>query len=433
MSALEDILRREFFGIKLGLDAMRALCRALDEPQRTSPCVLIAGTNGKGSVAAMTSTALRAAGWRVGRYTSPHLVSLRERFAVDEAAAADDELEASAAVVTDAEARLRATGAVAAPMTFFELATATAFEHFRRRRVDVAVYEVGMGGRLDATNVASPAAGAITTIAVDHAAHLGDSVARIAYEKAGIVRANTPLVVGRLPADARAVVQRVAGDAGATLVEAHAGVVLSAELDGAGHTRVRLATPRHDYGTVTLALRGRHQADNAVVAVRLLEVLADTTPLRAGAEAIATGLTDARWAGRLDLRRTAGGQSILLDAAHNPAGTEALVGYLREAGMAPLPVVFGVMRDKDVVPMLRTLAPAATRLVLTQASTSRARPAAELCTLAASAGLAVPALAIASPAQAVREALAHAACVCVTGSIVLVGDVIRALEGADGA
>jgi dihydrofolate synthase/folylpolyglutamate synthase len=428
MSALEDILQREFFGIKLGLDSMRTLCGALGHPQLSAPAIIVAGTNGKGSVTAMAATALRVAGWRVARYTSPHLVSLHERFVVNERPAGETGLEEAAAAVLAAEARERAAGAIAAPMTFFELTTATAFEYFRRQRVDVAVYEVGMGGRFDATNVVSPVACAITTVDFDHMAHLGDTLARIAFEKAGIVRPGVPVVVGRLPAEADVVVREVADTARAPFIHAYDEADAFAELDAAGRTRLRLATAHHDYGTVTLALRGLHQADNAVVATRLLEVLDGSGSVHVGADAILAGLATARWPGRLDLRHTPGGQSILLDAAHNPAGAGALARYLRETGMAPLPIVFGVMRDKDAVPMLEALAPVASRLVFTAAATTRARPPAELASLATAAGVAVGSVTVADPAGAVREALSDAPGVCVTGSIVLVGDVLRALE-----
>jgi dihydrofolate synthase/folylpolyglutamate synthase len=432
MSALDGILQREFFGIKLGLDSMRALCRALGDPQLASPTIIVAGTNGKGSVVAMAATALQAAGWRVGRYTSPHLVSLNERFCVDSVPADEAGLERAAAVVLETEARERGAGRIAGPMTFFELTTATAFEYFRRQHVDIAVHEVGMGGRFDATNVVSPAAAAITTVDLDHVDHLGDTIARIAFEKAGIIKPGVPVVTGRLPAEADAVVARVAEGVRAPLIRAQDGVLASAALDAEGRTRLRLATGRHDYGTLALALRGLHQADNAVLAARLLETVHEVTATRVGPGAIASGLTTARWPGRLDLRRTRSGGSVLFDAAHNPAGAAALAGYLGDTGMAPLPIVFGVMRDKDASPMLEALGPVASRLVFTQAGTTRARPASDLPRLA---GDVCPGLATAvvrDPAQAVCEALGHADRICVTGSIVLVGDVLRALE-AQGA
>jgi dihydrofolate synthase/folylpolyglutamate synthase len=430
MHALEEILRREFFGIKLGLDPMRALCDALGSPHLASPTVIVAGTNGKGSVTAMIATALQAAGWRVGRYTSPHLTELRERFAVDGTPAADADLETAAEAVLAAEGALRLSGVVRSPMTFFELTTATAFEHFRRSRVDVAVVEVGLGGRLDATNVVSPVVSAITNIDLDHVEHLGDTLAKIALEKAGVMRAGTPAVVGVLPPEARAVVEGAAWSLGAPLVEAMEGVSTSSALDDAGLTRLRLATPERDYGTVTLSLRGAHQVGNAIVAVRVLEVLRRASPLRVSAEAVRHGLEATRWAGRLDVRHVGDGRSVLFDAAHNPAGAAALARYVRDTRMAPLPVVFGVMRDKDAAPMLRALSDVASVFVFTQAATRRACPAEALPGVARAAGVSVSGLVAAAPAEALRLAWQHATRVCVTGSIFLVGDVLRLMPSA---
>ena len=425
MSALSEILQREFFGIKLGLDSMRVLCGVLGEPQRAAPCALVAGTNGKGSVTAMAATAIQAAGYSVGRYTSPHLVSLRERFVVDGTPVDEATIEAAGAAVLEAEAAGRASGAISAPMTFFELTTATAFEVFRRLSVEAVVYEVGLGGRFDATNVVSPAVCAITTIGLDHVVHLGDTLAAIAFEKAGIAREGVPLVTGALPPEAGEVVMRVAAERGAPVVEAHAGGRRAASIGGDGRTVLDLATPVRDYGPVTLALRGRHQVDNAVVATRLVEEFARITGLAIGRDAVAAGLGRARWPGRLDLRATPDGREVLLDAAHNPEGAASLAEYLSESGLAPLPIVFGVMRDKDAAPMLRALAPVATRFVFTQASTSRARNAADLPALASAAGVDVPAVIAPAPVTAVREALRDAPRACVAGSIFLVGDVLR--------
>ena len=430
MHALEEILRREFFGIKLGLDSMRALCDALGSPQLASPTIIVAGTNGKGSVTAMIATALQAAGWRVGRYTSPHLVDLRERFWVDGTLAADAALEAAGDAVLAAEAALRTSGVVGSPMTFFELTTATAFEHFRRSRVDVAVIEVGLGGRFDATNVVSPAISVITNIDVDHVEHLGDTLAKIAFEKAGVMRAGVPAVLGTLPPEARAVVERTGSSLGAPLIEAMDGIATSAALDDSGRTRLRLATAERDYGAVTLSLRGSHQVGNAIVAVRVLEVLDRASPLRVPPDAVRHGLEATEWAGRLDLRDAGDGRSVLFDAAHNPAGASALARYVREADMAPLPLVFGAMRDKDAGAMLRALADVTALFVFTQASTRRACPANELPDVARAAGVSVRSLVAATPGEALQVAWQHAPRVGVTGSIFLVGDVLRLMSSS---
>jgi dihydrofolate synthase/folylpolyglutamate synthase len=430
MSALDEIFRRESFGIKLGLASMRALCAELGDPQARFPSILVAGTNGKGSVTAMLSAGLRAAGWRTGQYTSPHLVSVNERFVIDGAEAGDDVLEEAAGIVLAAEGRCRADGRVAAPMTFFELTTAVAFEHFRRDRVDAAVVEVGLGGRFDATNVVSPVVSVITTIDFDHMAHLGHSLSQIAREKAGIMRAGVPVVTGVSDGEAAAEIRAAAAEARAPLIAARDGVTAASSLDETGRTRLRLRTPARDYGELTLALRGAHQVGNAIVALRALESVDQATPLRVPPAAIVEGLTRARWPGRLDVRHLPGGRTLILDAAHNPAGASALADYLRDTGQAPLPIVFGVMGDKDVTPMLRQLAPLASLLVFTQVETRRARAADSLPAAARAAGVHVRPVVVPDPGQAIEEAWRAAPGICVTGSIFLIGEILRRL-GAD--
>lgn len=446
MSALDEVFAREFFGIKLGLEPMRALCAGLGHPERASPTVIVAGTNGKGSVSAITARALTAAGYRTARYTSPHLTSIAERFVVDGRRLAMAEIEAAAAAALAAEARGRSTGAIPGPMTFFELTTATAFEAFRRAGAEVSVVEVGLGGRLDATNVVSPAASAITTIDFDHQEHLGDTLAKIAGEKAGVVRPGIPLITGVTAEEPLAVIREAARRAGAPLVEAPRDSIADWALEADGRTRLELWTPRARYGPLVLALRGAHQVANAMVAVRLLESLRLPAPAGATAgpdraagareagtpvprAAILEGLAGATWPGRLDLRALPDGREVLLDAAHNPSGAASLAAYLRAAGMAPLPIVFGVMRDKACDAMLRALAPVASRFVFTEAATARARPAAELPGLARAAGLDVPCEVVTRPADAMAAAWRVARRICVCGSIFLVGDVLAAGVG----
>ncbi len=200
----------EFFGIKLGLDTITAILDQLGQPHRTYPVIHIAGTNGKGSVASMVSHALTAAGHRTGRYTSPHLVTLEERFAIDGASVPADHFDAALGRVRAAVERLAERGGLSVEPTFFEVTTAVAFEIFRDLTVDVAVVEVGLGGRLDATNVVAPEITAITTVDRDHEAQLGTSIAAIAREKAGIIKAGVPVVVGAMNDEASEVIASMA-------------------------------------------------------------------------------------------------------------------------------------------------------------------------------------------------------------------------------
>ena len=224
---------------------------------------------------------------------------------------------------------LLAKGSLESPPTFFEVTTAIAFEIFRRARVEVAVLEVGLGGRLDSTNIVQPIAAAITSIDFDHEQYLGNTLAAIAAEKAGVIRRGIPVVVGPVPAEARDVVVSMCELSGAEFVEADAGVRIESTSDD-GRTSIRITTPRRDYGWVPLGLRGDHQVPNALVAVRLLEELERQLPLTAAA--ITAGIRDVRWPGRLQMLELPGGRRVLLDAAHNPAGAWALA-RLSEAGV----------------------------------------------------------------------------------------------------
>jgi dihydrofolate synthase/folylpolyglutamate synthase len=419
VTPLEYLLSLEQFGIKLGLDHVRIVCTALGDPHLAYPTLLIGGTNGKGSVAAMVDRALRAAGLRTGRYTSPHLTSVRERFAIDGRPVAAAELERAAGAVAGAIRDRLADGRLDAPPTFFEATTAAAFDIFREARVDLAVLEVGLGGRLDATNIAEPRSVAITSVDYDHEQQLGGSLASIAFEKAGIIKPDRPVVVGPLVEEARTVIADVAVERRATLVNATEGVVVEANESG-GDIDVRFRTPERTYPRVRLGLRGRHQVTNALVAVRLLETL-EAQGMGIGAEAIVAGLRDPAWPGRLEWIEAPGGR-LLLDAAHNPAGALSLARYLSTVPPR-MPLVFGAAKDKNVGGMLDALQGAFTRLIATQASTARAMRAEEV---AARARAAAPAAVIRvqpDPLEAVAEALADAGRACVAGSIYLVGDV----------
>ena len=264
---------------------------------------------------------------------------------------------------------LIARGSLEAPPTFFEVTTAIAFELFKRAGVTIAVLEVGLGGRLDSTNIVQPIAAAITSIDFDHEQYLGHTLAAIAAEKAGVIRRDIPVVVGPVPMEARDVLVAMCDLAGAEFIEADADSRIDSKIED-GRTIVRLVTPIRDYGWVPLGLRGDHQMPNAVVAVRLLEELGRLMPVPA--ESIIAGIRDVRWAGRLQMIELPGGRRVLLDAAHNPAGAWALASYLKREFPEPLPIVFGAMRDKDVALMLKHLLPAASMMVMTEPATPRA-------------------------------------------------------------
>jgi dihydrofolate synthase/folylpolyglutamate synthase len=424
---LQRLYALETFGIKLGLDNITRLCEALGHPERAFTSIHVAGTNGKGSVTAMAHAALVASGVRAARYTSPHLVRLNERFVVGASAVSDPDLERAATDVLDVADRLLADGTLSAPPTFFEATTALAFVLFERARVEVAVLEVGLGGRFDATNVIAPVAGAITSIGLDHQQQLGNTLASIAFEKAGIIKPGMTVVAGSLPADADEVVRRVAAERGARLVAAGEGVVARTTFDG-GRVTLDLRTPAHEYGSVPLALRGAHQAENALVAVRLLEAARERgVPLVF--DAIAHGLAHAEWPARLERIDLEGGRSVLIDAAHNPDGALALARYLERWHPDRPPLVFAAMRDKDVDGLLRALLPVTRTVVVTAPATKRAESPDALAARIRVIDPRRRVLVEPDPRQAVARALAEAPLACVAGSIFLAGAVREALGG----
>ena len=310
----------------------------------------------------------------------------------------------------DAIDSLRADGGLEVQPTFFEVTTAIAFELFRRAGVEVAVLEVGLGGRLDATNVIAPphvAATAITSIAFEHQKYLGTTLGEIAFEKAGIIKPGVPVVVGPLEPEAAAVIERVARERGAELIRA-AAADCERLRDSASRVRISGRTRRSRFA--------------------LLQIL-DANGIRVPAHAIADGLADPQWPGRLETRRLADGRELLLDAAHNPAGAAALASYLMTDGGAVRPMVFAAMRDKDVAGMFTSLLPAVSHLVVTRASNARS---AEPETLAGHARAIAPGLPIAIEpvvADALAAAWRDSPRIVVAGSIFLLGDVIKLIDG----
>jgi dihydrofolate synthase/folylpolyglutamate synthase len=352
---------RSQLGVKFGLETMRLLLESLGRPERAYPTLLVAGTNGKGSVVAYTDAALRAAGLRPGRYTSPHLVRANERIAVAGRAVTDAELASAIRRVREAAEGLVRSRRLRAHPTYFEVMTAAALEHFRRRRVDVAVLEVGMGGRLDATNAVEPLVSAIVSVDYDHQEFLGTTLRAIATEKAGVLRAGRTTVLGPLPEEARRAIAARGRAVGARLVPARRGV----RVRGSGKA-LDVRTPGRRYRAL-VPLPGAHQRANLLVALRLLEE-AKAAGLRFNLGRAARGISETRWPGRLE--RVEGDPPLLLDGAHNPAGARALGAYL--GGRGPYVLLFGVMADKDVRGMARALFPPAIAIVLTRPRGTRA-------------------------------------------------------------
>ena len=378
--------------MRFGLERMQRALDALGRPERTFPVLHVGGTNGKGSACAMAAAALRAAGHRVGLYTSPHLVRFNERIQVDGAEIADGALAAAVDEVRRA-CPWHEGGADVERLTYFEFATLAGLLHFARERVSVAVVEVGLGGRFDATNAVVSRVAAVARIGLDHTQLLGDTVEQIAFEKAGIFKPGVPAVVyAAQPPGALETLRAEARRRGAHLVVAAP--------DWAG----------------PIALAGPHQRANAAFAAAALAQL-DAAGVPVPPEAVARGIATARWPGRLEEL-----SGVLLDGAHNPDGAAALAAALRALHPGrPVELVFGVLSDKDHAGMLGALAGAVRRVHVVAPATPRARPAEEVRALARARGLE------ADVHGSVRDALACAsaggdALVCVAGSLYLVGE-----------
>ena len=403
MDSLAYLFSLEQFGIKFGLENIRSILRQLGDPHRAFRTVHIAGTNGKGSVTAMVESALRAAGHRTARYTSPHLVDLSERFVIGGAPVDPSSLLAAADDVRAAIETLRGRGSLEVMPTFFEATTAVAFELFRRASVEMAVVEVGLGGRLDATNVVVPEAAAITSIALDHQLYLGSTLRSIAIEKAGIIKPGVPVVVGPLDAEAATAIDEVARERRAPIHRAKPDDVVNR----------------------TIGLAGLHQRTNAAVAVTLIEVLA-SRGIDVPAAAVEAGLADPRWPGRIDRRTLPDGREVVLDAAHNPAGAEALANYLRSEA-PPMPLVFAAMRDKDAGGMLRPLLKQVSGVTFTRASNQRAADPHQLAAIAREVAPSVASVIEPSLPRALEHAWTRSPRILVAGSIFLLGDVLQHL------
>lgn len=394
-------------GVKLGVDGIRALFDLLDRPERGPAIALVGGTNGKGSVAAMLDALLQAHGCRTGLYTSPHLVRPNERIRIGGVDLDDAGLDRALATVRSACERGLTAGTLAAHPSFFEVITATSLVAFREARVDAAVLEVGLGGRLDATNATEPVVSAIVTVDLDHTGVLGTTLAAIAAEKAFIARPWRPLVSGVSQPEALEVLRAHCTTVGALLVDAR-----ETELPAG----------------VRLALTGEHQRHNAQVALATFERFADALDLVPAAAKVLQGFAATRWPGRLQF--VPGTPPVLFDGAHNPAGAAALAAHLAERG-GPKPVlVFAAMADKDARALLAPLAPHVASVVTTRAPVLRAGDAEPLASIARELGLRAESRTDPAEALALARSLAgRDGLVLVAGSLYLVGAGLAALAG----
>jgi dihydrofolate synthase/folylpolyglutamate synthase len=337
----------------------------------------VAGSNGKGSTSALLAAMATAAGYRTGLYTSPHLETVEERLAIDGAAIASERLgDLLTGLVATAE---RATGS---PPTYFEALTVAAFLWFAEERIDLGVIEVGLGGRLDATNLCDPLLSLVTSISLEHQEFLGDTLAAIAREKAGTFRPHRPALAWVEDPEPAAALRAVAAEVGADLrFAADLARIAGGEIEGWSGQRVRLTSPVGAYD-LRIALLGEHQRRNLALAVLAAETLAAGGFPRLTAAAITAGAAACRWPGRLETIELPGGRRVLLDAAHNAEGATALAAFLATLGR-PVDLLFGVLADKAAAEMLAALVPHVHRLILTTPPNPRAKDPAELAALLA--------------------------------------------------
>ena len=385
--ALRWLYGTQATGVKLGLENVGRLLEALGNPHRQLTCIHVAGTNGKGSVSAMLDSVARAAGLRTGLYTSPHLVQFNERIQVSGHPISDDEILAGLGVIREAIGRSGCTP------TFFEITTALGFLHFLTQRIDLAIMETGLGGRLDATNLITPLVSVLTSIDLDHQKILGDSRAKIAREKAGIIKPGVPVVSIAQTADVREVIDEVAASLGSS-------VTYTTE-------------PVTDF---EIGLAGSHQRLNAAVARDALAVANLGIPL----EALKSGLKSVFWPGRFQTL----GDRLTIDGAHNLAASQRLVQTWRECypGISPT-IVFGGLRDKDLDEMLAALAPIAARFFLVPVNNSRSENPASIRLPNGISSAVFPGV-----QEAVEAACKLAEPILVTGSLFLVGEVLSWMQ-----
>lgn len=421
-------LGHEVLAAKFGLESVSLLLEKLGSPERSFKSVIVAGTNGKGSVAAMIDSIACAAGHRCALFTSPHLIRIEERMRFRGREISQTDFARLASTVREASEALLAAGKLEAPPTFFEQITAIALRYFQQCGAELAILEVGLGGRLDAANAVDRIVSVVTSIDLDHQNILGNTIEEIAAEKAAIIVSGARAVIGRQQREAAGeVLMRRCLETAVLPVFANQPAAI--KTSDYGRVTFDYESSHTNYTRIMLGLRGRHQADNAAAAIEAAEILSESGfPI--AREAIIKGLREVSWPGRLEMIDDQ--QRLLLDGAHNPAGARALRAYLDEFWRGPITLVFGAMSDKDIDRIAAELFDAARTIVLTRVRDSRAADHARLGEAALNASRNV------IFAESVGQALSWArsvtpadGLVCVAGSLHLVGEVKRLMEEAD--
>jgi dihydrofolate synthase/folylpolyglutamate synthase len=359
---LDYLLRLELFGMKLGLDNINRILSFLNNPQKSYPTIHIAGTNGKGSTAAIMESILANSGYRIGLYTSPHLVDFRERIRIN-GRLIDQKY------VTDFFTDVQDKFAAINP-TFFEAVTALALTYFRDEKVDLAVIETGLGGRFDATNVITPVVSVITNIDKEHTQHLGQEISQIAFEKAGIIKSGVPVVTAAGHIDARRVIRQTCKQRKSNLISIFDETQWVIQDINERNTEMDIFTRSQKYFNLRLALPGRHQLENAICGIVAAEQ-AESLNIKLTPTGAVIGFRDVKWPGRL--QRIEKSPEVILDVAHNPAAMKRLYEYFKEFySNRYIIAVFGILADKDSNRMLTELGRFADVMIITKPMTERA-------------------------------------------------------------
>jgi len=360
---LDYILQMEKFGIKLGLSNITRFLSHLGNPHGAYPSIHVAGTNGKGSTVAVMEAILSAAGYRVGVYTSPHLVDFRERIRIN---GRQIEKKYITDFINDNLKKIESL-----PITYFEAVTAMAFSYFRDEQVDAALIETGMGGRLDATNVLEPKVTIITNVATEHTKWLGFKIKEIAFEKAGIIKPGIPVVTAAVNLDARRVIRQVGEQNKCRVISVFDETQWVIKEISRENTELDIFTRSNKYYNLRLALPGRHQLENAVSALLAVELFEEGTGIKASKAAVSAGFRSVKHDGRL--QRISESPEIILDVAHNPAALSRIREYFHEFYEGKkIIALFGILSDKDYHKMLKELDRIADIVILTRPMTDRA-------------------------------------------------------------
>jgi len=398
--AIQFLYGLQMFGANFGLERAQKLAALAGNPQEELRFIHVAGTNGKGSTCAMLESIYRAAGLRVGLFTSPHLVSFRERIQINRELISENEI---VRLITEIRPLLKNFPTENHP-TMFEVVTVLALKFFAEQKCDLVIWETGLGGRLDATNIVTPLISVITNIALDHQQWLGDTLGKIASEKAGIIKNGIPVVTGVNEPEALAVIEQIAKEKNSSLVKVGSGFSIQSS---------------------ALSLRSKHQKQNAALALATVEILQKQIPV--SAEQIQTGLKSVNWPGRLQLIEKPNGQKILLDGAHNLAGAEALcaaIGSIFPASKVTL--ILGILEDKDWRHICEKIALLASRILLVPVASKRTADPRNLVSICQAANPTAE-INVVDSLTAALDKSATDDLVLITGSLYLVGEALERL------